>query len=195
MLPEYMGERVKFFLIILWVFALVWVIKQEIWGMLITLLITTHRDKTHTLFVCPFYHFITKRDEVSLYIILLVCIALPGIILIVIGETAAPLESNYVGSFISTTGILLIIISIIYLSIRLQFYGYYIIDKNLGPLDSILYSAKLSGGYVLELFIIGAALSLIVLISIIPFGVGLIISLPLSTVATSYLYLLLMKKA
>ena len=85
------------------------------------------------------------------------------------------------------------IIPAIYLSVRLQFYDYFLIDEECGIVESIKKSAELSRGYVLELFIIGAVLSLIILISLIPMGIGLIFSIPLSMVATSYIYLKLKK--
>ena len=85
------------------------------------------------------------------------------------------------------------IIPAIYLSVRLQFYEYFLIDEECGILESIKKSADISRGYILELFILGAVLSLIILISIIPLGLGLILSIPLSTVATTYVYLKLKK--
>ena len=81
------------------------------------------------------------------------------------------------------------IVPAIYLSVRLQFYEYFLIDEECGVIESIKKSAEISKGYVLELFILGAILSLIILISIIPMGLGLIFSIPLSTVAISYVYL------
>ena len=81
------------------------------------------------------------------------------------------------------------IVPAIYLSVRLQFYEYFLIDEECGVIDSLKKSADISKGYVLELFIIGAILSLIVLISIIPMGLGLLFSIPLSMVAISYIYL------
>ena len=81
------------------------------------------------------------------------------------------------------------IVPAMYLSVRLQFYEYFLIDEECSVIDAIKKSADISKGHVLELFILGAALSLIILISIIPMGLGLIFSIPLSAVATSYVYL------
>ena len=85
------------------------------------------------------------------------------------------------------------IVPVIYLSVRLQFYEYFLIDEECSVIESIKKSAEISKGYVLELFILGAILSLIILISIIPMGLGLIFSIPLSMVAISYVYLKLKK--
>ena len=59
------------------------------------------------------------------------------------------------------------IIPAIYLSVRLQFYEYFLIDEECGVIESIKKSANISKGYVLELFVLGAVLSIIILISII----------------------------
>ena len=56
-------------------------------------------------------------------------------------------------------------------------------------IESIKRSAEISKGYVGELFLLGAVLSIIILVSIIPLGLGLLISIPLSTMSTSYVYL------
>ena len=99
------------------------------------------------------------------------------------------MATESVSAILST---LLMIIPAIYLSVRLQFYEYFLIDEECGILESIKKSADISSGYVLELFILGAILALIVLISIIPLGLGLIFSIPLSTVATSYVYIFIL---
>ena len=85
--------------------------------------------------------------------------------------------------------IILIIIPAVYISIRLQFYNYFLLDEASGIIESIKRSAEISKGYVGELFLLSAVLSLVILISIIPLGLGLIFSIPLSTMATSYVYL------
>ena len=85
--------------------------------------------------------------------------------------------------------IILIIIPSVYISVRLQFYNYFLLDEESGIIESIKRSADISKGYVGELFLLGAVLSIIILISIIPLGLGLIFSIPLSTMATSYVYL------
>ena len=130
------------------------------------------------------------------YLAALIIAAAPGIILLITTATSdlTPLSGNNIMSRGSTIfGIFLIIVPAVYLSIRLQFYDYFLIDENCSAMESIIKSANISKGYVLELFILGAILSLIILISIIPLGAGLIISVPFATMATSYIYLKLKK--
>ena len=126
------------------------------------------------------------------YLAALIIVAAPGIILLITTATSdlAPLSGNNIMSRGSTMlGIFLIIVPAVYLSIRLQFYDYFLIDENCSAIESIIKSAHISKGNVLELFILGAIISLIILISIIPLGVGLIISIPLGIMATSYVYM------
>ena len=125
-------------------------------------------------------------------ITILLIAASPGIILLLVSVSAdldsmSNLEAPDDWSVIIP--IILIIIPAVYISIRLQFYNYFILDEESGIIESIKRSAEISKGYVGELFLLGAVLSLIILISIIPLGLGLIISIPLSTMATSYVYL------
>ena len=85
--------------------------------------------------------------------------------------------------------ILLIIVPAAYVSIRLQFYDYFLIDNECSILESIINSAKITKGYAWQLFLLGAILTIIVLISIIPLGAGLIISIPLGITVNTYVYL------
>jgi uncharacterized membrane protein len=128
------------------------------------------------------------------YLASILLAASPGLFLFIISASVdlenLSMATESVPAILST---LLMIIPAIYLSVRLQFYEYFLIDEECGILESIKKSADISKGYVLELFILGAILALIVLVSIVPLGLGLILSLPLSTVATRYVYLKLKK--
>ena len=125
-------------------------------------------------------------------IAILLIAASPGIILLLVSVSAdwdsmsnidAPNDWSVI------IPIILIIIPAVYISVRLQFYNYFLLDEESGIIESIKKSAGISKGYVGELFLLGAVLSIIILISIIPLGLGLIFSIPLSTMATSYVYL------
>ena len=125
-------------------------------------------------------------------IAILLIAASPGIILLLVSISAdwdsmSNLEAPDDWSVIIP--IILIIIPAVYISVRLQFYNYFLLDEETGIIESIKRSAEISKGYVGELFLLGAVLSIIILVSIIPLGLGLLISIPLSTMATSYVYL------
>jgi len=151
-------------------------------------------DVDFSLLFGSFHMLIPYTLATIFYLAALLVAASPGMILFII-STSVDLEnlSMATGSVPAILSTLLIIIPAIYLSVRLQFYEYFLIDEECGILDSIKKSADISKGYVLELFILGVVLALIVLISIIPLGLGLILSIPLSTVATGYVYLKLKK--
>ena len=125
-------------------------------------------------------------------IAILLIAASPGIILLLVSVSAdwdsmSNLEAPDDWSVIIP--IILIIIPAVYISVRLQFYNYFLLNEESGVIESIKRSAEISKGYVGELFLLGAVLSIIILVSIIPLGLGLLISIPLSTMATSYVYL------
>jgi len=112
-----------------------------------------------------------------------IIIAAPGLIILII------FIKLITGSFFYYLGILLVIIPTIYLSLRLQFYMYFLIDERAGLLESLKKSFLISKGYAYQLFIIGAILSIIIQIAIIPFFIGLIIALPYSKMVTTYTYI------
>ena len=126
------------------------------------------------------------------FIAILLIVASPGIILLLASVSAdwdsmSNLEA--IDNWSVIIPIILIIIPAVYISVRLQFYNYFLLDEETGIIESIKRSAEISKGYVGELFLLGVVLSIIILVSIIPLGLGLLISIPLSTMATSYVYL------
>ena len=130
-----------------------------------------------------------------LYLVALLLAASPGLLLLVTAISKNQDNiSNALGTFPAVIGCIIMIVPAIYLSVRLQFYEYFLIDEECGVIDSIKKSSQISKGYVLELFVLGAILSLIILISIIPMGVGIIFSIPLSMVTLCCIYLQLKKE-
>ena len=153
-----------------------------------------NEEATFSLLFSSFHMLIPYVFTSILYIAALLLAATPGMIILIITVSIDP-DNLYgsVGSVPAIVSIIIMIVPAIYLSVRLQFYEYFLIDEECGIIESIKKSADISKGYVLELFILGAALSLIILISIIPMGLGLIFSIPLSMVAISSIYLKLKK--
>ena len=151
-------------------------------------------DVNFSLLFASFHILIPYFLATILYFAALLLAASPGLLLL-LTTTSVNLDnlSSPTGSIPTILSIIIMIVPAIYLSVRLQFYEYFLIDEECGVIESIKKSAEISKGYVLELFILGAILSLSILISIIPMGLGLIFSIPLSTVAISYVYLKLKK--
>ena len=67
------------------------------------------------------------------------------------------------------------------------------VDKECGALDAIKRSFETTQGYTLELFILGAILSIIILLSMIPLMLGLLISIPLAIMVNTHVYIKLNK--
>lgn len=94
-------------------------------------------------------------------------------------------------------GFILLIIPGIFFAFRLKFAVYLVIDKNLGPVEAIKKSWKITKGNVWNLFFFGILLGLINILGFICLIVGLFITIPLSMLATTFVYrtLLLQSKA
>ena len=122
-------------------------------------------------------------------ITILLIAASPGIILLLVSVSADWDSLEAPDDWSVIIPIILIFIPSVYISVRLQFYNYFLLEEEGGIIESIKRSAEISKGYVGELFLLGVVLSIIILVSIIPLGLGLLISIPLSTMATSYVYL------
>ena len=118
-----------------------------------------------------------------IYTIAHIIIAVPGIIILFIF-----IKSNFYG-FYYYIGILFTIIPTYYLSLRLQFYIYFLIDTECGYIESIIRSAHISKGFIYQLFILSIILFIIVQISLIPYFLGLIISIPYAKIANTLIYL------
>lgn len=85
-------------------------------------------------------------------------------------------------------GFILLIIPGIYLAIRLQFYSYYIIDKDAGAIDSLKMSWKATEKNVINLFLFALLLIGINILGAIALGVGLLVTVPVSFIAVTLLY-------
>ena len=126
-----------------------------------------------------------------IFLAIMLLAAFPGIVLLLMfilsdWDTIATLEWLNSGTMLIAA--LLIIVPAVYVSIRLQFYDYFLIDNECSISKSITNSIKITKGFVGELFILGAVLPIIVLISIIPLGIGLLVSIPLGIMVNTHVY-------
>jgi uncharacterized membrane protein len=94
-------------------------------------------------------------------------------------------------------GLILLIIPGIFFALRLQFTCYLIVDKNLGPVEAVKTSWKITKGNTWNLFFFGILLGLINILGFLCLIVGLFITVPLTMLATTFVYrrLLLQSKA
>ena len=133
-----------------------------------------------------------------IFLAIMLLAASPGIVLLLMfisSDWDSIVTLEWLNSGTMLIAALLIIVPAVYVSMRLQFYDYFLIDNECSILESITNSAKITKGFVYELFILGAILSIIVLISIIPLGAGLLISIPLGIMVNTHLYQKLNKQA
>lgn len=95
---------------------------------------------------------------------------------------------SLVKTVIVAVGVVLLIIPGIIFGIRLQFATYLVIDKNMGISDALKKSWDMTRGKTINLFQFGILLFLVNLVGFLALIVGLLITIPLSMVATAYVY-------
>ena len=96
--------------------------------------------------------------------------------------------ASIASGFIVFVGFILLIIPGIIWAVRLQFATYLIVDKNLGPIEALKTSWKLTHGNTWNLFFFGLLLGLINILGVLCLVVGLFITVPLGMVATTFVY-------
>ncbi len=85
-------------------------------------------------------------------------------------------------------GLLLLIVPGIILALKFQFYDYFIIDKELGVMESLERSGKITEGALWELFRFAIILIGINILGALCFGVGLLVTIPTSMLAMAHVY-------
>lgn len=95
--------------------------------------------------------------------------------------------TNLIRTVIIIVGFILFIIPGIIFAIKLQFVDYLIVDKKMG-IDSLSKSWEMTKGVKLNLFLFWILLALINIAGALLLLVGLFITIPLSMVATAYVY-------
>ncbi|HEX5417248.1 MAG TPA: hypothetical protein VFZ25_16405, partial [Chloroflexota bacterium] len=92
-------------------------------------------------------------------------------------------------------GFVIFIIPGLYMLARWLFYGYAIVDRGANATDSLGVSWQMTSGHVLGMILLVVALLVINLIGALIFGVGLLISAPVSLMAVTYAYRTLQRPA
>jgi uncharacterized membrane protein len=103
-----------------------------------------------------------------------------------------PIVNYFIASVLTTLivigGFILLIIPGIYFGLRLKFASYLVIDKNMPPVDAIKASWKMTKGSVWNLFFFGILLGLINILGFFCLIIGLFITVPLTMLATAFVY-------
>jgi uncharacterized membrane protein len=91
-------------------------------------------------------------------------------------------------SVVVVIGIILLIIPGIIWAVKYQFMPYFVIDKNMKPMEAFSASAKATDGQKMNLFLFGLLLALFNLAGALCLLVGLFFTIPASAVAMAYVY-------
>jgi len=122
-----------------------------------------------------------------LYFLLILIVALiPGVIafrVFDIGEAA-----NDLGIIEILIIALLLLLPIIYFSLKFYFFGYFIIDQEAGPIEALKRSAQLTKGQLWPLFLLFLAILGIILLGFVALFVGLFVAYPVAILTTTYVY-------
>lgn len=85
-------------------------------------------------------------------------------------------------------GLVLLIIPGIIAIVRLQFGYYFLIEKDMGPVDALKASWDATRGHGMDLFLFVLMFAIINFIGAIFFGIGLIVTIPITMIATVFIY-------
>ena len=96
--------------------------------------------------------------------------------------------ASIVQGIITVIGFILLIIPGIILAIRLSYVSYLIVDKDLGPVEAIKASWKITKGNAWNLFFFGILVGLINILGVICLLVGLFVTIPLTLLASAFVY-------
>jgi len=85
-------------------------------------------------------------------------------------------------------GIILFIIPGIIWAIKFQFFPYLIIDKKLGPIEALKQSAAITQGVKWQLWVFSLATGVVNIIGALLLIVGLFVTIPVTMLATAFVY-------
>jgi len=105
------------------------------------------------------------------------------------------LFASIVYGLIMIAGFILLIVPAIIWGIKFQFYTYFIVDKGLGPIKALKASSAITQGVKWDLFLFGLLLGLINLLGVTCLIIGLFATIPMTMVATAFVYRKLLSAA
>lgn len=92
-------------------------------------------------------------------------------------------------------GTILFIVPGIIWGIMFQFFPYFIVEKNAGPVEALKMSARITKGAKGWLFLLGIVVALISMLGVLALFVGLFVAIPITMIAYAFVYRELLKKA
>lgn len=107
--------------------------------------------------------------------------------------------SYFVAYFLYTIavviGFFLLVLPGIFIAVRFQFYPYFILEEQESSFTALKNSYYLTQDLTLELFLFGLAVIVLNMLGALLFGIGVIFTYPLTTMATAIIYKSLRKEA
>jgi|TARA_B100001964_G_C14149258_1_gene561231 uncharacterized membrane protein len=88
----------------------------------------------------------------------------------------------------TAAGLILLIVPGIIFMVRFQYFGFFIIEKKFGPVESLKASWHVTDGVVINILLFNILLILINVLGAIVFVVGLLVSIPVSMMANVHVY-------
>ena len=85
-------------------------------------------------------------------------------------------------------GLFLLILPGIYIAIKYLFFAYFLVDKEMGIVESFSKSGEITRDRIWNLFLFGVLITLVLLLGLIAFGVGIFVAIPVVGLATAYAY-------
>lgn len=85
-------------------------------------------------------------------------------------------------------GFILLIVPGIIWSIKYQFFIYFILDKNMAPMEALRMSAKITDGQKMDLFLFSCAAMVVNLIGFLALGIGLVATIPMTSMAVVHIF-------
>lgn len=92
-------------------------------------------------------------------------------------------------------GLILLIAPGVIAALALMFSSYLVMDKNLGPIEAMKESARITKGHRMQLFLFALTLGLLNIAGALALGIGLLVTVPVSIFAVAHVYRFLEQKA
>ncbi len=91
-------------------------------------------------------------------------------------------------------GMVLLIIPGIIWSVKFSFFGYFIVDKGLGPIEALRRSSLITNGAKEDLLLFWLLISVVNFLGVLAFFIGLFVTIPITVVAIGFVYRKLLNK-
>ncbi len=98
------------------------------------------------------------------------------------------LTTSILYGFIVFAGFILLVIPGIIWAVKFQFFSYLIVDKEMGPIEALKKSSQITKGVKLNLLVFSLLLAGINILGVLALGIGLILTIPITMIATAYVY-------